>query len=129
MRLRVICQICGNTAVLNTEKPSGPDPKWTAFPVSAYLSGVEADIWKDYDIWICPECMAKYGEWDVDYDEHGEPVGVVFDSEELRKAIRRSLLPETASPKAIYSFSGEGSPFLPGRRSGKEVKSDEFRDD
>ena len=81
MLLKVICQICGKTAIIDTEKPVGNWPRWESYKLEDLISNI-GDAWGDYEIWICDECHKKvseflglaydeiggrYEDWDIDY--------------------------------------------------------------
>jgi len=75
----VICQICGRSEILDTDKPLPPEPRWTTFrlgeviPRSIKASSTSAislaELYENYEIWLCPSCMAESIEgWEADWD-------------------------------------------------------------
>jgi len=66
MLLKIVCQICGRTEVLDTEKPYGSSLHWESYKLEEF--GIpEEHPFHDYEIWICPECLEEAVEyWDVE---------------------------------------------------------------
>ena len=74
MKLRVICQICGATTVIDTEKPVGQFPRWDSYTLEEFdFDNLDIGVFRDYEIWICPECHKKVSEYQgLGRDETGE---------------------------------------------------------
>ena len=86
MRLRVICQICGATKVIDTKKPIGPAPRWENHKLEDF--GIQG-VWSDYEVWICPDCIKGYIiGWVANGEGGAEPE---IDWEGLGEAIEKSL--------------------------------------
>jgi len=68
MLLKIVCQICGRTEVLDTEKPYGSSLHWESYKLEEF--GIpEEHPFHDYEIWICPECLEEAVErWNIEYD-------------------------------------------------------------
>ena len=61
MLLKVICQICGRTKVLDTERPC----LWEIYKLKEL--GITDEPFSDYEIWICPKCLEKaVVRWEVE---------------------------------------------------------------
>ena len=96
MRLRVICQICGRRKVIRTEKPIGPEPRWTQFRLGDIIPEDYQELRKLYAedrVWVCPECMSKaIEEWEEDWDEfYGMGYFPIYDWDKLKEMILESL--------------------------------------
>lgn len=50
MKLKVICQRCGKTGVVDTTTSSG----WNNHVVNRVVGGLAS--WMDWEFWLCPEC-------------------------------------------------------------------------
>ena len=82
MKLKVICQICGETGTVDTEKPVGSQPRWESYRLEDFDMEEIPGSFKDYEIWICGRCMEE-AAW------CGE-----IDFEKLESKLRESLFGE-----------------------------------
>ena len=90
MNLKIVCQICGNAKVLDTEEPIGSEPRWESYTLGNY--GIEHP-YDNYEIWICPDCMEfVITRCGIGYDETGEEYpDYEYDGEKLERLIKGSL--------------------------------------
>jgi transposase-like protein len=94
MKIKVICQLCGKSSTIETEKPLGAKPRWENYTL--FEIGIERHPFSDYEIWVCPECHEEFVEIrSIDYDETGVAYETVEYSDELFETIRDSLREET----------------------------------
>ena len=94
MLLRVVCQICGQTEIINTEKPVGAFPRWEVYKLGNLIDDdALLSAFRDYDVWICPECLEKASEcYGLTMDETGEYYeDWVINWEKLGEMVRKSL--------------------------------------
>ena len=64
MNLKVICQICGKTRILDTVALTGDEPRWESYELQDVIQWIDKsrpteealDAFKDYEIWICDIC-------------------------------------------------------------------------
>lgn len=91
MKLKVICQICGKTTTIDTEKPIKSQPKWDNYKLGDL--DIEVDkVWHDYDIWICEDCLKEVTEHEtLIYDETEYYVDREIDYDKLREMLEKSL--------------------------------------
>lgn len=91
MKIRVICQICGATTVLDTERAIGPEPRWEYNDLGQFEVKFPFD---NYQVWSCPDCRKKVIEgWEPTYDpETGEKYyDPIFDWDIFSDMIKLSL--------------------------------------
>lgn len=91
--LKVICQICGKTDVIDVNRPMGHHPRWEEYPLAVFgLS--EGNIYADYNVWVCPDCHEKaIDHWDCGVDEEtgGKYEVPEFDWDRLSEMVKKSL--------------------------------------
>ena len=69
MLLRVVCQVCGKTEIIDLDKPIPPFPRWDYYKLSELVDDRSLiDGYEDYRIWICPECHKKAIKYYEDRD-------------------------------------------------------------
>jgi len=85
MLLRVVCQVCGKTEIIDLDKSIPPSPRWDYYKLGELVDDRSLiDGFEDYRIWICPECHEKatmnifrlfkdkttgeyYGDWEINW--------------------------------------------------------------
>ena len=94
MLLRVVCQICGRTGIVDTENLVDAYPRWEHYLLQDLIDDdVFLGVFKDFEIWICPECHKKIAEFSgLRRDETGEYYeDWVINWEKLGEMVRKSL--------------------------------------
>jgi len=89
MKLKVICQICGETDTLDLDEPMGVNP-WRFYNVNEIVEGLEK--WQDYEILICPSCI-PFEDIECDYDEFGQIISMspIVDFNKLEEKIIKAM--------------------------------------
>lgn len=93
MKLNVICQICGRTKTIDTDKQVKQDhPGWDNYCLGDFeIDGVPP--WYDtHEIWICDKCHKEaLDHYETEKDETGEEYEIPdYDGEKLSEMIRVS---------------------------------------
>ena len=83
--IRVICQLCGRTDLIDLNKPVGPMPRWDWFNLNEFFDRPDMD----WEIWICPRCLARF--WDEDFG---------LDTDKLADELRHVLTQELTAKLA-----------------------------
>ena len=94
MFLRVVCQVCGKTEIVDVDKPIPPFPRWECYKISELVSDKRLiDGYEDYRIWICPECHGRITTFfGLVIEKKGEYYGDwVINWEKLSKMVEKSL--------------------------------------
>lgn len=60
MKLKVVCQVCGKVEELDINKPT----EWKWIELNEEILKPIDKIFKGYEVWICPECVATIEEED-----------------------------------------------------------------
>ena len=69
MFLRVVCQVCGKTEIIDVDMHIPSFPRWDCYKLSELVDDRSLiDGYEDYRIWICPECHEKAIEYYEDRD-------------------------------------------------------------
>jgi len=83
MKLRVVCQLCGRTEILETTAPS---PVYIGFISLEDVEGFpKVHPFATYEIWVCSKCETRFI---LDYDLEGTPE---IDFKAFHEAILESL--------------------------------------
>jgi len=89
MLLKVVCQVCGKTGVIDPGKPVGRFPRWERYRIKDLVDADILGAFENYEIWICDECHEKastfcglsmdetgeyYEDWEIDWEKFSEMV-------------------------------------------------------
>ena len=96
MKFRVVCQLCGKTGVIDTEKSAAENDYWECVDLYEILdwlslSSKKVEMWRNLELWVCEECYCNLVEVEPDYDETGEIVYVPRNPEKLFVKLLESL--------------------------------------
>ena len=94
MLLRVVCQVCGKTEIIDLDKPILPFPRWDYYKLSELVDDRSLiDGFEDYRIWICPECHERVTKFfGLVIKKKGEYYGnLEINWEKLSKMVEKSL--------------------------------------
>jgi len=79
--LRVVCQVCGKTEIIDVDMHILSFPRWDYYKLKDIVSDrTLIEGFENYYVWICPEChrnAIKYYEdrgWEVNWEKLSETV-------------------------------------------------------
>lgn len=91
--LRVVCQLCGKTETLDTNKPQGSEPHGEHYHLIDF--GIpDNNPYANYEIWICEQCHEEViDHWDCEKDPDSGVYHQVpeYDFEQLTERVLKSL--------------------------------------
>jgi len=84
LHIKVVCQLCGDTSEVRTGQLVYPAMRWYHDELATVLYEGEAEIYKDYEFYLCPDCLEPY-------IEDSGPDGIYYDWNQLGPIVRNSL--------------------------------------